>query len=311
MFRRRTFRTRDSVLNKQVELTRRRYRAMFRQINSFGLVAITIGVLMSCSVPALAAKQTSFAERYENNTGEPAKCLKKYVGKYTVNKAISDIGPCTITEVGDYFVITCAGSQVENGDTARVTAFGTPASSKAEVLCAKWYSDATCSTFEGYATPVPNVTATTESNLTVTVEHAAKEVVNDVTGETGDDLPTIHGRDVQYAVAGRFRHMGELNESLFADMSIGWEVLEDFDLVAGASTSYDLGEFDDPAVLLFRFYTEDSPTPGQSGYELLQFCMKGACIPAVTEWGLVIIALLVLAAGTIVIRRRRAMAAQA
>ena len=73
---------------------------------------------------------------------------------------------------------------------------------------------------------------------------------------------------------------------------------------------YDLGDLGDPAVVLFGLYSDQSGIPGQSGYEILQFCMKEACIsiPAVSQWGIVVIALLLAAGGTMVIRRRRAMA---
>lgn len=288
---------------------------MSRQIKSYMLLAITFGVVMSCSTPALAQRQKSFAEQYKNDIEEnvDAYCFKKYVGKWSVISARSDIfSVCTVTEVGDYSVITCTGGTVEYNDTDRISAFGGPGSDKAEVLCAKWYTDASCTNLIGYATPVPTVEATRESNLKVTVQHDAQEV-NDATGVPGPALGTIDGRDVHYAVVGRFRSMGELNEGLFSDASIGWQALDNFTLDYDGvgnpkSKIYDLGAHDDAAVLLLRFYTGAS---GTDKYEVLQFCMHehGKCIPAVSQWGVVVIALLLTAGGTIMIRRRRAMAA--
>ena len=92
----------------------------------------------------------------------------------------------------------------------------------------------------------------------------------------------------------------------------------DFTINHNDVTAYDLGEHTTGQVVLFRFDAEgvvpDPPPPGGRGTathrELFQFRVP-APIPAVSAWGMVVIALLVLAAGTIVIRRRRAMAAQA
>ena len=85
-----------------------------------------------------------------------------------------------------------------------------------------------------------------------------------------------------------------------------------FTLVPGEEERLYLGTFHKSRRILFRFYTD----PDHLGryriddYEVVQFWVL-ELIPAVSQWGLVVIALLVLAAGTIVIRRRKAMAAQA
>lgn len=75
---------------------------------------------------------------------------------------------------------------------------------------------------------------------------------------------------------------------------------------------FHLGTYKGTDRLLFRFYNvANNYIYGTTDYEVVQFRVRDWFIPTVSEWGLVVIALLVLAAGTIVIRRRRAMAAQA
>ncbi|UCC28807.1 MAG: IPTL-CTERM sorting domain-containing protein [Phycisphaerales bacterium] len=72
-----------------------------------------------------------------------------------------------------------------------------------------------------------------------------------------------------------------------------------------------LGRHRETQRLLLRHYTDLKHNYESSDYEVVQFMVRDWLIPAVSEWGLVVIALLMLAAGTIVIRRRRAMAARA
>ncbi len=282
---------------------------MFRQIKSSVLFAVTIGVLMSCSTPALAGRQMAVAERYKNPSGDTtALCLRKIVKDYVVTRPQSDVfASCTPTVVGvGYVVIECTGGTVAAGDTARVAFFGTAASRKAGVVSAKWYSDASCSTLIDYAEPVPFIDVNTNGSVNVVVEHGAKEWT-DPDGPAGNALGTIYGRDVQYAVTDYFRPLDELNEDLFT--SISWTDMNecDFELTSlGATASCDLGAIDQSDTVLFRFYTGPS---GTDNYELVQFCMSETCIPAVSQWGILVIALLLAAGGTMVIRRRRAMAA--
>ena len=127
---------------------------MLRQIKSTVLVGVTIGVLMSCSTPALAQLQTALAERYRNDTGVAALCLKKIVHDWKIAKGTnpgSDIfATCTWTYVGGgYAVIKCTGGTVASGDKARVSFLGTTTSNKAEVVRAKWYSNTACSIYKG------------------------------------------------------------------------------------------------------------------------------------------------------------------
>ena len=72
---------------------------------------------------------------------------------------------------------------------------------------------------------------------------------------------------------------------------------------------FNLGDIGRNKRVLFRYYTDlEDDQYLKSEYEVIQFRPRDI-IPAVSEWGLLVIALLILAAGTVVIRRRRAMAA--
>lgn len=286
---------------------------MFQQIKSSLLVAITFGVVMSCSTPALAQLQMAVAERYKNNTGTTALCLRKVVYNWAIvgNPQSDKFATCTTRNAGlGYTVIDCSGTdglhtgEVANGGTARVAFLGTAVRRRAEVISAKWYSNAACTTYIApYAEPVPFIGLT--GNLSVTVEHGAEEWT-DPDGPTGSALGTVYGRDVQYAIADYVRPLEDLNEDLFT--SITWTDMDecDFELTTfGATDSCSLGALDPSDVVLLRFYTGAS---GTDGYELVQFRMSDLSIPTMTEWGVVVMTMLLLTAATIVYMRKRAVA---
>ena len=136
---------------------------MFRQIKSSMLLGIAVCVLIGGSSPAVAdlVKEVFQGERYKNNTGAPVNSMKKYLYKYNVVQNArhwpqSDkFATCTWTPVGnDYSVIRCTDGVVPAGQTADVKFYVTALPETAEVLCAKWYSDAIWTVPAGYATPV-------------------------------------------------------------------------------------------------------------------------------------------------------------
>jgi len=213
-----------------------------------------------------------------------------------------------------------------------------------EVVCAMWTDHN--GNFLGYAGAGTTVSAQTPGGkVTVYVKHSGKRFD---AGMEGDEMGPITGSKVYYTIADSLRTLEELNGDLWtchydgtpspgescetdADCTSGgncgpsditWVDLDPdgFTISYGDSTQppYDLGVHPHDAVVLFRFDTSgNTPVGGRgtwSSRELLQFrvyAIPSGDIPAVSEWGMVVIALLVLAAGTIVIRRRRAMSAQA
>lgn len=279
---------------------------MSRQITSSVLAGVTIGILLGCSAPALAQLRMAVAERYKNNSGVPARCLRKIIYNYAIvgQPQSDEFAICTKRTVSGYTVIECTGGVVQPDGTARVAFVGTATSRRAEVICAKWYTDAACTAYPYYAEPVPFVRIDDVFNMTV--EHGAQEWT-DPDGPPGPALGTIYGDDVQYAIADYFLPLEDLNEELFT--SISWTDMNgcDFELASlGVTASCDLGAIDENDVVLFRFYTGPS---GTDNYELVQFRLGELNIPTVSEWGLVAMTLLGLTAGTIVFMRRRAMAA--
>ena len=169
-----------SVVVRYIEATKRRYREVLRQIKSLIVAGIAFGVVMGCNTPALAGKQFAPAERYRSDTTVAALCLKKVVHDWQIVKGTNPwsdkFTTCTWTDVGDgYAVIKCTGGTVASGDRARVSFLGTAPSGRAEVVRAKWYSDAACLTYEGPGTPVPYIDPTANGNLNVVVGHGARE----------------------------------------------------------------------------------------------------------------------------------------
>lgn len=317
---------------------------MSRQIKSSVLVGVTIGILLGCSAPALAQFQMAVAERYKNDSGATALCLRKVVYNYAIvgQPQSDEFANCTTRNVGTtgYTVIDCSGADglhggaVLPGEKSRVAFVGRAINRRAEVICAKWYTDAACTVNPSYATPVPFVSST--GNLSITVEHGAQEWT-DADGPVGDPLGTINGSDVYFAVADEFLPVDEVEEILWTcheegvpipgadcrtagDCSPGatcgpppgltWEDPVEgrasFQLEWQEQVTYDLREFDENDVILFRFYTEAS---GTDGYEVLQFRVSDANIPTITEWGVAVMTVLLLTAATIVLMRRRAMPA--
>ncbi len=310
---------------------------MSRQITSSVLAGVTIGILLGCSTPVLAGMQQAIAERYsndcrtcENGTNHDkecltnddcpggtcedraAKCLVKYVYGIVFRAKSDKFANCDLQPMDPYTRISCYTGEVAFGATATADILGIAVvgEQKPGPLCAKWYADTACTDFIGYAERAPRIELNMDGNVNVVVEHGAREW-NDATNEPGDPLGTIYGRDVQYAVTDYFRPLEDLNDDLFTDGSITWHQLDPFTLENFGDDNapgYDLGALAQSDIVLFRFYTGPAESETDN-YELVQFCLSETCIPAVSQWGILVIALLLAAGGTIVIRRRRAMPA--
>lgn len=120
-----------------------------------------------------------------------------------------------------------------------------------------------------------------------------------------DGLGEVDLTDVHYAITDVWRTMEELNEDLFTDRDIDWIALESGPINYEGTVSYEIPQLAPEDVLLFRFEATEEV---QTSREILQYG-KPRAIPAVSEWGVVVMVLLVLSAGTIVFRRFRAVAA--
>ncbi len=312
---------------------------MFRQIKKFMLVAVAVGVVMGGSTPALGdIARYGGGELERNDTGSPAGCMKKVVEGNVVNGTVWSLhfAHCKVDHVYGFSVITCWGAdligpkfkdgEVASGDYDFLT-YGCNSEPVAEdaVGCKtwKWYSAydpdpavQTCTGYLGSSKPKSLVgmlpVPTGGGSATLVVEHGAEGWNDETQQPTGVSLGPVELWEVYWAKTNTLRRPEQLTEDLFTDPSIDWVLLEDTRTLANLEDdwSYNLGQLEYGDIVIFRYYSEDSLRAVRD-FELVQICAGQACIPAVTEWGLVIIAMLVLTAGTVVIGRRRAMAAQA
>ena len=127
-------------------------------------------------------------------------------------------------------------------------------------------------------------------------------------------MGSITGTEVYYAITDHLRDMEDLNEGLFTDPTIDWNPLSGFELGCGQSEFYNISELEpdleDLDVVLFRV---EASAGTQSSVEMVQLLVEEVtadpAIPTVSEWGLIVITLLMLTAGTVVLGRRRRAAA--
>jgi len=121
----------------------------------------------------------------------------------------------------------------------------------------------------------------------------------------GDFLGPITGTDVYYAIANVERSLEQLNGDLYDDPDITWNQLDDFQLNNGGNTSsYNLGNLSSSDFVLLRFVASGD---GIQTETIHQFQPSPPKIrpPTVSEWGLIVMALLLTTVGGIAIIRRR------
>lgn len=122
----------------------------------------------------------------------------------------------------------------------------------------------------------------------------------------GAPLGPITGTDVYYAITNVRRSLEELNEARYDDPDIKWERLADFRLTSGGDpASYNLGRLSNRDFVLLRFVA----TAERIRTETIHQFQPPSEIPTVSQWGLIIMAVLLVSAGAIVIRRRQRIAA--
>lgn len=121
----------------------------------------------------------------------------------------------------------------------------------------------------------------------------------------GDPLGPITGTDVYYGIIDVNRPLEELNEELYDDPDITWVQLADFQLSSGADPcSYNLGILSSTDFVLFRFVASAEGTQTETIHQF-QPSPPIRRPPTVSEWGLIVMALLLALAGTIAIVRRK------
>ena len=230
---------------------------------------------------------------------------------------------CTRETIGSFTIVTCRGSLpprkdgvVKKNESDLLRYRVTATSAVGGPICLEWYGDVECTQFLCYGMARPVIEGQEsvdgrQASVTLILRHAAQEWDHDLQQpKAGTNLGPIEGKEVHYALPNVLHPPEALSEDVFDAPGIQWEPLDPFALANTADTKvYPLGEIARGHPLLFRFYSEDPPDEGVRDYEILRICVLDMCIPTVSEWGMVVIALLILGAGTVVIRRRRAMAA--
>lgn len=150
-----------------------------------------------------------------------------------------------------------------------------------------------------------------QDNVLVDVEHSWRDWTG--TGwppspddDFGDPLGPITGTDVYFGIIDVNRPLEELNEDLYDDPDITWEQLDDFQLDSvGDTASYNLGKVSNSDFVILRFVASDEGTQTET-ITIHQFQPSPPTrIPTVSQWGLIIMAMLLVTVGMIVIVRRR------
>lgn len=276
------------------------------------VVAVTLVTLLASGNTALA--EWDVQEKCINNTGQEAHDLTKIVqGTGIVTSAISN-------QLGDPNITTHeptvnpvalsiihwgpGGTPVPNGGSVWgcFNAEGSP-----EPAVAYWTDEA--GNFIGYAAIEVTVTEERDDDgsVWVNIEHTWRDWTG--TGyppmpedTLGEPLGPITGTNVYFGVTAVNRPLEELNEDRYDDPDITWEQLADFQLNSGGDTaSYNLGRLSSRDFVLLRFVASGE---GIQTETIHQF-QPSPEVPTVSQWGLIVMAALLVSAGTIVIVRRR------
>lgn len=279
---------------------------MTRCIKGMILVGVTVCVLAAGSTNALA---WTVQQRYHNGTGQTAHDLTKILeGWWTITDAIHDKfashGVHHHYHNGQWYtVIHWYDGSVEHCQWTWAC-FDTSNNQQPKVVEVLWTD--LDSDFIGPAGPAVGVGVDwVAGNTVVTVGHDwASWTGDDYPPEPGDGPGTPHGpitvSNVYYALTDVERPMAQLDEALYTDPSITWVPLSGFGLTYGQANPINLGALPSDRVLLFRC---EAAGEGATSQEIIQFRL--AVIPTVSEWGLIVLVLLMLTAGTILFAKRR------
>jgi hypothetical protein len=252
-------------------------------------------------------------EKYRNNTGVTAYDLAKIIkGHHKIIYAIHHkFSKHRVFYLGSWFtIIKWYDGSVNNGDWTWAC-FRTAGYKPIRVLAAFW-TDSNQHII-GRAGPAigKRPRYAVNGNIVLDLYHDWSNWTGEAFPPEEDDtagapLGQIDVNNVRYAVTNTLRPLEDLNDALLDPnlTPLTWMPLSNCTLNYGGSASYDLGLRAPEAVILFAF---DAAGEGQTSSEIIQFQPQEATpiIPTVSEWGLIIMAALLVTAGAVVIVRRR------
>jgi hypothetical protein len=281
----------------------------------FWLVAIVLATSLAWCNLALA---WDVQEKCTNTTGQPAHDLTKIVlGQSAVTSAITN-------QLGTPSIVNFDGVSIIHWGPGGTPVSSTPpnnwvwgcfnAATQPNLIAAYWTNAS--GQFIGLAAVEVTFHYRWDGGHGVlTAEHTWHSWVG--TGyppapsdHIGPPLGPITGTNVYWAATDHLRPLTELNDALYTDPSLTWAPLDDFSLLgSGATQDYTLSGpgLDSASFLLLRFVAAGE---GLSTPTIQQIPLAVHAIPTVSQWGLIILTLLLLASGIFVVYRRRLPAAR-
>lgn len=268
---------------------------------------------------ATAALAWTNNEKYKNNMHIPAYDLTKIIeGTHEVGVMVEadNIGckfkQSNVTYISGYTVIHWFNGKVDPGDTTWAC-FNTYPATTVTVVTAYWTGED--GEKLGEAGPPVSSTAINYLGLDVELENSWIEW-DPGANEPGDSIGDITISDAHWATPTAEFAMAELDGRLYdpCDLNydpglVDWIPLGDPvdpTIAYGETARFKLGNLSEGAIVLFRFKAEGA---GQTSEEINQFAVPPEELPVepptLSQWGLIIMALLLVTVGAIMIRKRR------
>jgi hypothetical protein len=145
-----------------------------------------------------------------------------------------------------------------------------------------------------------------EGDVLLEVHHNNVVWDGDYPPQSGDGPGTPWGpiqiNEIYYTVSDSMYSLADLNEDLFTDPELVWIPLADVELYYGDTETYNLGPLPDNDVLIVRYAAEGD---GQMSLEMYQIRISDVQIPTLSEWAMIIFAVVIMALMTYVVVRRR------
>ncbi len=276
------------------------------------LLVIALVMVMAWSTSAFAIDWTD-NEYPINNTGQTVydavKILEGHVRILNAMTTVNSPGHGTfdfyhVWYFGNFTVIKWWGGQVLPGQRASLC-FKRPQGQKSTTI-AIYFTDEHHNIVSG---PVPVGTfgvVAQEGDFLLTID-------NDWTHWVGDTIPPAPGDgsgapvgpidvgNLQYAVVDEEFTMAELNPDLLIDPGITWTPLGSFPLNPGESEEYNLGALPSGKFVVVAAVIEGM---GAETEHLMQFSTTDD-IPTLSEWAMIVFAVVIMALMTYVVVRRR------